>query len=96
MIAAVRLADYAERVILPHERTLAGPKEDRLRLTREVRANLEPLFFLYEDREQALSGALEKARGAVELGRARTLDGELSLSALRDPAAIEAALAARP
>lgn len=35
--------------ILPHENTLAAPKEDRLKLTREVRANLEPIFVLYED-----------------------------------------------
>jgi len=53
-LAAVRLAQYSERVILPHERTMRGPKQDRLLLTREVRANLEPLFFLYEDRENAL------------------------------------------
>ena len=50
-LALVRLADYAERVVLPHERTLAGPKRDRLLLTRAVRANLEPIFFLYEDRD---------------------------------------------
>src|SRR5207253_6775094 len=39
---------YENRVILPHERTHRGPKEGRLRLLRETRAQLEPLFFLYE------------------------------------------------
>jgi len=35
--------------VLPHENTLAAPKKDRLDLTRAVRANLEPIFVLYDD-----------------------------------------------
>ena len=46
--AALRVEPYENRVVLPHERTHRGPKEGRLRLMREVRAQLEPLFFLYE------------------------------------------------
>jgi uncharacterized protein (DUF1015 family) len=48
LVAALRVEPYENRVILPHERTHRGPKEGRLRLLREVRAQLEPLFFLYE------------------------------------------------
>ena len=33
-VARLRLADLDERVVLPHERTHAGPKVDRLRLYR--------------------------------------------------------------
>jgi uncharacterized protein (DUF1015 family) len=47
-----------------HERTMAGPKEDRLRLLRAVRANLSPVLLLYDD----------GARGA----RSRALLDELS------------------
>src|SRR4029079_9512596 len=36
------------RVVLRPARTHGGPKEGRLRLMREVDAQLEPLFFLYE------------------------------------------------
>ncbi|MGB2875473.1 MAG: DUF1015 domain-containing protein [Gaiellaceae bacterium] len=46
--AALRVEPYENRVVLPHERTHRAPKEGRLRLLREVRAQLEPLFFLYE------------------------------------------------
>jgi uncharacterized protein (DUF1015 family) len=46
--AALRAEPYENRAVLPHERTHRGPKEGRLRLMREVRAQLEPLFFLYE------------------------------------------------
>ena len=48
LVASLRAEPYEHRVVLPHERTHRGPKEGRLRLLREVRAQLEPLFFLYE------------------------------------------------
>ena len=48
VVAALRAEPYENRVVLPHERTHRGPKEGRLRLLREVQAQLEPLFFLYE------------------------------------------------
>ena len=48
LVAALKAEPYENRVVLPHERTHRGPKEGRLRLMREVRAQLEPLFFLYE------------------------------------------------
>jgi uncharacterized protein (DUF1015 family) len=47
-VAALRLEPYESRVVLPHERTHAGPKEGRLRLLRATRAQLEPLFFLWD------------------------------------------------
>jgi len=53
LVAALRAEPYESRVVLPHERTHRGPKEGRLRLLREVRAQLEPLFFLYEGRPPA-------------------------------------------
>jgi uncharacterized protein (DUF1015 family) len=48
LVAALEAEPYENRVVLPHERTHRGPKEGRLRLLREVEAQLEPLFFLYE------------------------------------------------
>jgi uncharacterized protein (DUF1015 family) len=47
-VAALRAEPYDRRVVLPHERTHAGPKEGRLRLLRAVKAQLEPIFLLYE------------------------------------------------
>lgn len=48
-LALGQLEDFGRGVIFPHERTLRGPKEDRLRLLRAVRAHLEPIFMLYDD-----------------------------------------------
>src|SRR5829696_9795892 len=46
--ARVRVTDYGPGLIRPHERTHPGPKEDRLRLTRATRANLSPIFSLFD------------------------------------------------
>jgi uncharacterized protein (DUF1015 family) len=48
LVAALRLEPYENRVVLPHERTHAGPKEGRLRLLRATRTQVEPLFFLWD------------------------------------------------
>ena len=47
-VAALRLEPYANKVVLPHERTHAGPKEGRLRLLRATRTQLEPIFLLWD------------------------------------------------
>lgn len=57
LVAALRLAPYEDRVVLPHEGTHRGPKEDRLALLRATGACLEPLWFVTE----GLRGLLEKA-----------------------------------
>jgi len=55
---ALRLEEYARRVVCPHERTLAGPKADRLKLLRATRANLSSVFLLYQDRANKLAAEL--------------------------------------
>jgi len=50
LIAALRLQPYEDRVVLPHERTHRGPKDDRLALMRATHVSLEPLWFVYEGR----------------------------------------------
>jgi uncharacterized protein (DUF1015 family) len=60
-LAAVRLAPFSARIVLPHERTLSGPKEDRLKLFRATRTNLSPGFMLYRDATCALDAPLDRA-----------------------------------
>jgi uncharacterized protein (DUF1015 family) len=57
--ALVRAVPYESRVILPHERTLTGPKIDRLKLSRATRATLSPGFMLYSDPEHRLDADLD-------------------------------------
>jgi uncharacterized protein (DUF1015 family) len=59
LIAALRLQPYADRVVLPHERTHRGPKEDRLALLRATKMSFEPLWFVYEGRGSGLANILD-------------------------------------
>jgi uncharacterized protein (DUF1015 family) len=86
----VRVEDYGPGRIRPHERTHPGPKEDRLRLTRATRANLSPIFSLFEDREQAAWHALEPFTSEEPFGEATDPDGTVNkIWRVSDPDAIE-------
>jgi uncharacterized protein (DUF1015 family) len=60
VIAALRLEPYDRVIVLPHERTHRGPKEDRLALMRATRASLEPLWFLYDGVDTAMPRLLDE------------------------------------
>ncbi len=59
-IGLLKLEEPGEKV-LPHERTYAGPKEDRFKLLKEVRANLSPVFTIFPDSEKDVLNLLVKA-----------------------------------
>jgi uncharacterized protein (DUF1015 family) len=58
VLARVRVEEYGPGRIRPHERTHPGPKQDRLDLTRATRANLSPIFSLFDDPDGAVAAAL--------------------------------------
>lgn len=60
-IAAVRLHEFSEGIIVPHEKTLVGPKADRLANMQTVKANVSPLLGLYADDSGATAAMLERA-----------------------------------
>ena len=68
-VARLRLADLDERVVLPHERTHAGPKVDRLRLYRATHADISQIFLLFPDDDGAVGAELEAAVGGDPRGR---------------------------
>jgi uncharacterized protein (DUF1015 family) len=71
----VRVEEYGPGRIRPHERTHPGPKEDRLRLTRATKANLSPIFSLYDDPGHAAQHALEQATRTAPWGETTDDDG---------------------
>jgi uncharacterized protein (DUF1015 family) len=85
-ICRVRLHRFDEGVILRHERTLSGPKADRLKLKRATMAHLSQVFGLYSDPARATDepfAALARERPAIE---GQTSDGvEQRLWRLTDP-----------
>lgn len=75
-LGAVRLADYDEKIVLPHELTLSGPKADRLELMKNCEANLSPIFFLYDDPEGKVDALLAAHREmAMEVDVTTEADG---------------------
>ena len=57
--AALQLTRFDEGVILPHERTLSGPKTDRLNLTRATETAWGHLIVLYPDAANRVNGLLQ-------------------------------------
>ncbi len=87
-LGLVRLVPFSEKIVLPHERTLSGPKEDRLKLFRATKTNLSPGFMLYRDPKKTLDAALDRATMLAELD---TGDGvHHALAKIGDKEAIEA------
>ncbi|HIB03219.1 MAG TPA: DUF1015 domain-containing protein [Candidatus Marinimicrobia bacterium] len=48
-LAELSLDDESDRFVLRHEKTHKAPQIDRVRLYEATRANLSPLFFIYQD-----------------------------------------------
>jgi uncharacterized protein (DUF1015 family) len=87
-LALVRLVPFARRIVLPHERTLSGPKEDRLKLFRATRTNLSPGFMLYRDPRGELGAALDRADVVAQFS---TPDGvDHALAKVSAPEAVRA------
>ncbi|MGA2682145.1 MAG: DUF1015 domain-containing protein [Candidatus Bathyarchaeia archaeon] len=60
-IAAIRLYDYAENMVFPHEGTYKAPKADRLKMLRVVQKNLESVFVIYSDPQKKTVAFLDEA-----------------------------------
>jgi uncharacterized protein (DUF1015 family) len=91
VFARVKVEDYGPGRIRPHERTHPGPKEDRLRLTRATRANLSPIFSLYDDPANAAWNAVAPFTHTAPWGEVSDDEGTVhKLWRVEDPQAIEA------
>jgi uncharacterized protein (DUF1015 family) len=73
-MARVQLEEFGTGKIFPHEETLPGPKEDRLKLMRTTRANLSPIFGLYPDAENELTKFFHDSTQCEPL--VQTVDGD--------------------
>lgn len=91
LLARVRLRDWGDGVILPHERTTPGPRAERLDRLRAVHANLSPLYMLFRDLDRdatrIIDGAAPAGEGIVERDR---VGGLHQLTAMTDSAVISA------
>ncbi|MBI1885619.1 MAG: DUF1015 domain-containing protein [Chloroflexi bacterium] len=90
LFARMRLEPWESGSVRPHERTMAPPKEGRLRLLRAVRASTSPVFALYRDEAGAIASLLGKAALPSPI-RFEDREGQAhALSRLDDAAALNA------
>ena len=74
-VALGEVSDYGEGIVRPHERTHAGPKQDRMRLLETTGADVGLLFMLVSDPQRVLLEALTPT--GEPIAEARDLQGQL-------------------
>lgn len=65
----VKLCEFSENVVLPHEETLSKAKTDRFNLMSATNTNFSPIYSMYTDAERIISGkvaSLTKGRADIE------------------------------
>lgn len=88
-IALARLLPFSAGVILPHEQTFGGPKEDRLALMKATASQLSPIFGLYRDAEDSIGAALKDVVAKMPDAAGTLDDVENCLWIVRDGAVID-------
>jgi uncharacterized protein (DUF1015 family) len=83
IVASLKVEPYETGTVLPHERTHAETKEERLRLLRATRVQLEPIFLLY-DGPAPLEAPAREPDLAVEGARLWRLDDPTIVRAFDD------------
>jgi uncharacterized protein (DUF1015 family) len=90
LLVAGRLHDWSEGVVLPHEGVRKGPIQSRLALLHAARANVSPLWLVYDDPQHEVITLLVSARQAAPLAEAEVEGERHVLRALRDPDTVRA------
>ncbi|MDP7287487.1 MAG: DUF1015 domain-containing protein [Phycisphaerae bacterium] len=87
MLCGVRATELGVDVI-PHEHTFAGPKADRLKLTKHTNLQLSPIFGFYNDPDHQITQILETAAAGqpVAVGSLDSVDQKVWV--INDPVAI--------
>ncbi len=69
MVAAVRLEEFSEGVVLPHENTIPKHKADRMALMDAIGGNPEQIFMLYNDPSGEVERTIDGCRKSEEMLR---------------------------
>ena len=89
IVVCVRLEEWDEMVIRPHEGTLAEPGNDRLSLLWALQANTSPILALYEDQGKHISSLLALEGPSQPIISLSTAIGEShSIRAITEPEVI--------
>ena len=89
VICRLRLEEFASGVVRPHERTLEGPKADRLAILRATGAHLSPILGLYAHAGESARQMLGIAPGTTPMAHVTEAGGNThDLWRVTDAAAI--------
>ncbi|MBN1872358.1 MAG: DUF1015 domain-containing protein [Candidatus Omnitrophica bacterium] len=58
-ISVMKIEDPSSSLVLPHEYTFSKPKADRLNLIRKTKANTSPIFCIYQDDHNKVTGIIK-------------------------------------
>jgi uncharacterized protein (DUF1015 family) len=94
VLAAVAVEPWSARVALPHEHTMAGPKQDRYDLLSATHLNTSPIWLLYRHRQPAVDEAWARSQDVEPLASFSWRDEHHQLWSIEDPAEVLAIQAA--
>jgi uncharacterized protein (DUF1015 family) len=90
LLAALVTEPWSSGAVLPHERTMAGPKADRLDLVRATHLNASPIWVLYRDQVPALEQAWMSAEATLPTAEFTWRGEQHRLWVVDEPASVEA------
>lgn len=67
VIGRVKLTDFEEGVVIPHENTLSAAKEDRFNLMCATGCNFSQVYCLFKDADKKISGLMDNASANAPL-----------------------------
>lgn len=85
LLARVRLEPWSAKVVLPHEHTMAKPKDDRLKLLRACATNFSPIMSLYDDPQGRIRKLLAPYATNAEMQLTDEANEEHRLHPITDP-----------
>jgi len=77
LLARVKTEPFEKGLIIPHEKTLKGPRADRMNLIRSVEAGLSPVFGLYQDPGDEVGTVIQSQTTGKALFEVKDEDGIL-------------------
>jgi len=76
IIALVKLSEFSDKIILPHEETFSGPKADRLKLMKSCKTNISPIFGVYDNSDNKVEKLVKEfIKSNSPIIEAKSLDG---------------------
>ena len=75
IIALCKAYNFDEKVVLPHENTLSGAKEDRFRLLLATRTSFSSVYSLYEDNDGRVKRSLDGVTDTEPVSKVTDGDG---------------------